>query len=226
MTESAAMKGPFITLEGGEGSGKSTQIKLLSRWLEGLGIDHVCTREPGGAPGAEQIRGLVLTGDVDRWTPMTEVLLYTAARSDHVERVITPALESGRMVLCDRFYDSSIAYQGAGRGVGVDKVKALQKLVLGDLRPDLTLILDLPVQVGLARAVSRETGNADAQTEAEDRFERMDVSMHETFRSVFLEIAEQAPDRCVVIDADRDIEALQQILRGVIAQRFGLVERG
>ncbi len=221
MTPPLANKSPFITLEGGEGSGKSTQIKLLSQWLGDLGIDHVCTREPGGAPGAEQIRSLVLTGDVDRWTPMTEVLLYTAARSDHVERVITPALDSGRMVICDRFYDSSIAYQGAGRGVGVEKVRDLQKLVLGDLRPDLTLILDLPVQVGLGRAVSRETDKAAA----EDRFERMDVSLHETFRRVFLEIAEQAPDRCVVIDADREVDDLQHILRGIIAQRFGLLEQ-
>ncbi len=218
MTASPRKKGPFITLEGGEGSGKSTQIKLLSQWFEGLGIDHVCTREPGGAPGAEQIRNLVLTGDVDRWTPMTEVLLYTAARSDHVERVITPALDAGRWVLCDRFYDSSIAYQGAGRGVGVEKVRDLQKLVLGDLKPDLTLILDLPVQVGLGRAVSRETDKAAA----EDRFERMDISLHETFRSVFLEIADQEPDRCVVLDAGQDVEVLQQTLRGVIAQKFGL----
>lgn len=217
MTAEGFKKAPFITLEGGEGSGKSTQIKLLSQWLERLGIDHVCTREPGGAPGAEQIRNLVLTGDVDRWTPMTEVLLYTAARSDHVERVITPSIESGRVVLCDRFYDSSIAYQGAGRGVGVEKVRDLQKLVLGDLKPDLTLILDLPVEIGLARAVSRETDKA----EAEDRFERMDVSLHETFRKVFLEIAEQAPERCVVIDADQSVEALQQTLRGIIAERFG-----
>lgn len=218
MTTSPRKKGPFITLEGGEGSGKSTQIKLLAQWFEGLGIDHICTREPGGAPGAEQIRNLVLTGDVDRWTPMTEVLLYTAARSDHVERVITPALDVGRWVLCDRFYDSSIAYQGAGRGVGVEKVRDLQNLVLGDLKPDLTLILDLPVQVGLGRAVSRETDKAAA----EDRFERMDVSLHETFRSVFLEIAEEEPDRCVVLDADKDVIVLQQTLRSIIAQKFGL----
>lgn len=220
MTAKPVKKGPFITLEGGEGSGKSTQIKLLSHWLDSIGVDHVCTREPGGAPGAEQIRSLVLTGDIDRWTPMTEVLLYTAARSDHVERVIMPAIDGGRLVLCDRFYDSSIAYQGAGRGVGVEKVRDLQRLVLGDLKPDLTLILDLPVDVGLARAVSRETDKADA----EDRFERMDVSLHETFRRVFLEIAEQEADRCVVIDADQNVEELQHTLRGIVAQRFGLVE--
>lgn len=218
MTAEIGKKGSFITLEGGEGSGKSTQIKLLSQWLDDLGVDHVCTREPGGAPGAEQIRNLVLTGDIDRWTPMTEVLLYTAARSDHVERVITPAIESGRTVLCDRFYDSSIAYQGAGRGVGVEKVRDLQRLVLGDMKPDLTLILDLPVEVGLARAVSRETDKADA----EDRFERMDISLHKTFRKVFLEIAEQAPERCVVIDADQDINSLQRVLRDTIARRLGL----
>lgn len=220
MTLTKPNNAPFITLEGGEGSGKSTQIKLLSKWLNDIGVDHVCTREPGGAPGAEQIRNLVLTGDVDRWTPMTEVLLYTAARSDHVERVVVPSLEAGKLVLCDRFYDSSIAYQGAGRGVGVEKVRALQKLVLGDLRPDLTLILDIPVEAGLARATSRETGKADA----EDRFERMDVSLHETFRAVFLEIAEQAKDRCVVIDADRNIDSLQAILRQHVSDRFNLTE--
>lgn len=208
---------PFITLEGGEGSGKSTQIKLLSEWLSSEGVDHVCTREPGGSTGAEEIRELVLTGDVDRWTPMTEVLLYTAARSDHVERVIVPAVRSGRWVLCDRFFDSSIAYQGAGRGVGVDKVKDLQTLVLGDLKPDLTLILDLPIDVGLSRAVSRETD----REKKEDRFERMDKSLHEQSRAVFLEIAKNEPDRCVVIDAAQSIETLQQTLRTVVIDRYG-----
>lgn len=209
-------KGPFITLEGGEGSGKSTQIKLLSDWLNAEGIEHLRTREPGGAPGAEEIRHLVLTGDVDRWTPLTEVLLYTAARSDHVERVIVPTIEAGKWVLCDRFADSSIAYQGAGRGVGVEKVRDLQRLVLGSLKPDLTLILDLPIEVGLERAMSREGGKAIK----EDRIERMGKALHEQSRNVFLEIAEQEPERCVVVDADQSVEELQQKLQSIIRNRF------
>ena len=209
---------PFITLEGGEGSGKSTQIKLLSEWLESMGVDHLCTREPGGAPGAEEIRTMVLTGDVDRWTPLTEVLLYTAARSDHVERVIVPALNSGTWVLCDRFADSSIAYQGAGRGVGVEKVKALQNLVLDDLKPDLTLVLDLSIEVGLSRAMSREGDKAVK----EDRIERMGADLHKQTREVFLEIAKEESDRCVVVNADKSIDDLQQELRGIISERFGL----
>ena len=208
----------FITLEGGEGSGKSTQIKLLDEWLSCKGIDHILTREPGGAPGAEQIRNLVLTGDVDRWTPMTEVLLYTAARSDHVERVILPALEQNKWVLCDRFTDSSVAYQGAGRGVGIEKVKDLQHLVLGDLKPDLTLLLDLPVSVGLGRAVSRETGKATM----EDRFERMNITLHEASREVFLEIAKEEPDRCIVVNADQSIDELQLEIRAIIEAKFGI----
>lgn len=209
-------KGPFITLEGGEGSGKSTQIKLLSDWLSSEGIEHLRTREPGGAPGAEEIRHLVLTGDVDRWTPLTEVLLYTAARSDHVERVIVPTIEAGKWVLCDRFADSSIAYQGAGRGVGVEKVRDLQRLVLGSLMPDLTLILDLPIEVGLERAMSREGGKAIK----EDRIERMGKALHEQSRNVFLEIAEQEPERCVVVDADQSVEELQLELQSIIRNRF------
>ena len=208
---------PFITLEGGEGSGKSTQIKLLAEWLNELGVDHLCTREPGGAPGAEEIRTMVLTGDVDRWTPMTEVLLYTAARSDHVERVIVPSLEAGKWVLCDRFADSSIAYQGAGRGVGVEKVKALQKLVLDQLKPDLTLVLDLSIEVGLSRAMSRE----DDKVVKEDRIERMGAALHKQTRDVFLEIASEESDRCVVVDADKSVDELQQELRRIISDRFG-----
>lgn len=210
---------PFITLEGGEGTGKSTQIKLLSAWLTECGVDHVCTREPGGAPGAEEIRTMVLTGDVDRWTPMTEVLLYTASRSDHVERVIVPSIENGKWVLCDRFADSSVAYQGAGRGVGVQRVKDLQRLVLGELKPDLTLILDIPIEVGLERAMSREGDKAVK----EDRIERMGKSLHEQSREVFMEIAAEEPDRCVVVDANKSIDELQQDLRAIIEERFGPV---
>lgn len=213
----AARKAPFITLEGGEGTGKSTQIKLLSEWLSQRGVDHLCTREPGGAPGAEEIRTMVLTGDVDRWTPMTEVLLYTASRSDHVERVIIPSLDAGKWVLCDRFADSSVAYQGAGRGVGVQRVKDLQKTVLGDLKPDLTLILDIPIEVGLSRAMSREGDKAVK----EDRIERMGEALHKQSREVFMEIAAEEPDRCVVIDANKEIDALQRDLRAIILERFG-----
>ncbi len=214
-----ATNAPFITLEGGEGTGKSTQIKLLSAWLSDNDVEHVCTREPGGAPGAEEIRTMVLTGDVDRWTPMTEVLLYTASRSDHVERVIVPSIESGKWVLCDRFADSSVAYQGAGRGAGVQRVKDLQRLVLGDLKPDLTLILDIPIEVGLKRAMSREGDKAVK----EDRIERMGKSLHEQSRDVFMQIAAEEPERCVVVNANKSIDELQQDLRTIITNRFGPV---
>ena len=131
----------FITLEGGEGAGKSTQIKLLNDWLLEQGLATCLTREPGGSPGAEEIRNLVLKGATDRWSGITEAMLITAGRAEHVENRIKPALEKGEWVVCDRFFDSSIAYQGAGRGVGVERVKELQTLALGDFTPDLTLSL-------------------------------------------------------------------------------------
>ncbi|WP_417460720.1 dTMP kinase [Kordiimonas sp.] len=205
----------FLTFEGGEGAGKSTQIRLMADWLAAKGIDVLLTREPGGSPGAELIRDLLLKGAVDRWLPISEALMLAAARADHIERTIRPALKAGKWVLCDRFYDSSVAYQGAGRGVGVTEVQTIQKIAFGDMRPDLTLILDLPVDIGLKRALAREGEKSDM----EDRFERMERSFHETLRQAFLSIAEAETDRCVVVNADQGIEQLQQQLRGIVTDR-------
>src|SRR5262249_4485373 len=157
-------RGKFITLEGGEGAGKSTQIKLLASWLQERGVDVAQTREPGGAPGAERIRELLVTGDADRWTPIAETLLHYAARADHLERTIRPALVAGRWVVCDRFADSTRAYQGYGHGVPFGIIESLFKAVVADTAPDLTLILDLPVEVGLRRAgAPRPRWGRDAQ---------------------------------------------------------------
>lgn len=217
MTLRPEQKPRFISLEGGEGAGKSTQIRLLSDWMENLGFSICTTREPGGSPGAEEIRDLLLKGEGDRWASMTEALLMAASRAEHVERRVKPALNAGDWVLCDRFFDSSVAYQGAGRGLGMERVKALQTMALGDFKPDLTLILDLPVEVGLGRAKAREA----EKTDSEDRFENLDISFHETLRNAYLKIAADEPDRCVVIDADKTPDALQVEIRSIIEGRFG-----
>jgi len=193
-------RGYFITFEGGEGAGKSTQLRRLGDRLEAAGRVVVRTREPGGSPGAEAIRALLVTGEADRWSPMTETLLMYAARRDHVERVIRPALDRGAIVLCDRFADSTRAYQGAGGGAAATLISALEAAVLGDLRPDLTLMLDLPVDIGLARAAGRGGGEA--------RFEAKGAPFHARLRAAFLAIADAEPERCAVIDATRDEAAV------------------
>jgi dTMP kinase len=188
--------GFFITFEGGEGAGKTTQLARLADRLEAAGREVVRTREPGGSPGAETIRGLLVNGEAERWSPITETLLMYAARRDHVERVIAPALARGAVVLCDRFADSTRAYQGAGGGSPADLIGALETHVLGGVRPDLTLILDLPVDMGLARAAGRGGGEA--------RFESKGLAFHTRLRACFLAIAETEPNRCIVVDATRD----------------------
>ncbi|CAO3445706.1 Thymidylate kinase (EC 2.7.4.9) [Azospirillum argentinense] len=207
-------RGRFITLEGGEGAGKTTQIRLLADALIGLGKRVVLTREPGGSPGAEEIRGLLVSGETGRWGPVTEALLHTAARRDHLERTVWPALEAGHWVICDRFFDSTMAYQGYGLGLGRDLVAALQATALGDFRPDLTLILDLPVEDGLARAVARRGG--------EDRYERMDVAFHHRLRDGFLDIAAREPERCVVVDAGHPVETVQAAILDTVTRRLGV----
>jgi len=197
-------QGFFITLEGGEGGGKSTQAKLLAAALQKQGHDVVLTREPGGAPGAEAIRGLLLQGDVNRWDGITETLLHYAARRDHVEKTVRPAMKAGKIVISDRFADS-MAYQGYGHGIGIDAVAGIHKAVLGDFKPDLTLIFDLPVDIGLQRAMSRPEMKKSA---AEDRYERMDRAFHERLRQGFLDIARNEPGRCRVIDATRTVDAI------------------
>jgi len=205
-------RGLFITFEGGEGAGKSTQIRRLAGRLAALDHQVVTTREPGGSPGAEAIRDLLVKGAVDRWSPLTETLLMFAARRDHLERVIAPALGAGGLVLCDRFYDSTRAYQGAGGGTAADLIQSLERHVVGDLIPDLTLVLDLPVSVGLARAAARGEGEA--------RFEAKGAAFHERLRAGFLAIAAREPERCVVIDADAPIEAVTEAVWGAVAPRL------
>ncbi len=187
-------RGLFITFEGGEGSGKSTQVRLLKARLEALGHTPVATREPGGSEGADAIRSLLVTGDVGRWRPMSELFLIAAARYDHVCAVIAPALEAGRVVLCDRFSDSTMAYQGHGHGLERALITAVNGAATGGLVPDLTLILDLPVEEGLSRAAARGG-------DREDRFERMGTAFHTRLREGFHTIAKAEPARCRLIDA-------------------------
>jgi dTMP kinase len=185
--------GRFITVEGGEGVGKSTQVRRLAEALTARGLTVVTTREPGGSPGAEAIRALLVQGEADRWDGVSEALLHYAARRDHVTRTIRPALERGDWVICDRFNDSTIAYQGYGHGAGRADLDALYRLVAGDLKPDLTVVLDLPVEDGLTRAGTRGGG--------EDRYERMDRAFHDRLRQGFLAIARLEPERCAIVDA-------------------------
>lgn len=190
-------RGKFITFEGGDGTGKSTQITHLSVRLKEKGLKTVTTREPGGSPGAEQIRELLLTGDTSRWDEISEALLFSAARRNHVETLINPALDAGNWVLCDRFYDSTMAYQGIAGGMGRDLIKNLNQYAIGGFEPDLTLVLDLPYEEGLKRSGARTAG-AD---KPEDRFERKGEEFHGKLRLAFLEIAALNPGRCQIIDA-------------------------
>ena len=212
-------EGKFITFEGGEGAGKTTQIKLLADALKVSGIDLVITREPGGAPGAEVIRSLLVEGPVDRWQPMTEALLHFAARFEHVKETIQPALAAGRWVVSDRFSDSTIAYQGYGHDLGGEAIARLHALVLGDFQPDLTFILDIPVEDGLARAGKREARDGAG----EDRYERMDADFHSRLRDGFLDIARRYPERCAVIDATEGPDGVHQSIRNVLEKRLSLV---
>lgn len=193
-------QGRFITFEGGEGTGKSTQVARLVERLRALDLEVVQTREPGGSRGAEEIRQLALNGEPGRWSPMTETLLMYAARSDHLERTIRPALEAGRWVVCDRFADSSRAYQGVGGGTPAAFIESLDAAVVGATQPDLTLIFDLPVEVGLERAFGRGL--------FETRFESKGLEFHERLRRGFLDIAARHPDRCIIIAADGDQETV------------------
>ena len=205
-------RGKFITLEGGEGVGKSTQIRRLIARLSDQGKEVVATREPGGSPGAESIRDLVLRGAADRWSPMTETLLMYASRRDHIERVITPALAAGKWVVCDRYADSTRAYQGAAGGVEPAFIAALEDHVLGDVRPDLTLIFDLDPKIGLARAVDRAG--------AEMRFESKGEAFHSRLRQAFLDIAEQEPQRCAVIATQGSLEAVEALVWSAVQDRL------
>jgi dTMP kinase len=198
-------QGAFISFEGIDGSGKSTQARRLRDHLQGQGYDVVLTREPGGSPGAEDIRALVLQGDPERWSAETELLLFTAARRDHMERLITPALRAGKIVICDRFADSTRLYQGLSRGDLRETVDVLHDLMIGR-EPDLTVLIDMDPETGLARAKGRQG--------VEDRFEDMGAQMQARMRSGFLELADRHADRFRVIDGNRDEAAV-----GVDVQR-------
>lgn len=211
-----AQRGRFISLEGGEGAGKSTQARLLVAALAARGLDVVTTREPGGSPGAEEIRGLLVTGEPGRWEPMTEALLHYAARRDHVARVIIPALRAGQWVVSDRFSDSTMAYQGYGHGLPRESIRRLDALVLDNFKPDLTVILDLPVEAGLARAGGRGG--------AEDRYERMGTAFHERMRAGFQDIAAREPRRCCIVEAGDTPEAVHAAIVDAVARRFSLPE--
>ncbi len=209
------MAGRFITLEGGEGAGKSTQVKRLAAAFAAAGIKAITTREPGGSPGGEAIRNLVVTGAVDRWHPTTESLLFMAARFDHLETTIKPALARGEWVICDRFYDSTYIYQGIAKGVGTAWLDQLYRQLFANTAPDLTLLLDLPPEVGLKRADKR--GNV-----AESRFEQMDFSFHEKLRDGFLQLAKDHTARITTIDAAKDADSVHGTIIAALNQRFGL----
>ena len=206
-------RGRFITLEGGEGAGKSTQAGRLVALLEARGRRVVATREPGGTPGAEEIRALLVTGAPGRWDAWSEALLVHAARRDHVERLIEPALARGDWVVCDRFLDSTVAYQGFARGLGAGAIEALHGLVFGRLRPDLTLIFDLDPAEGLRRAAARRGGAG--------RVEAQDLAFHQRLREGFQAIALAEPARCRVIDAGQPLEAVAKAVEQLVLERFG-----
>ncbi len=198
------VRGRFITFEGGEGSGKSTQIKILAHRLNASNLPTIVTREPGGSAGAEIIRHVLLSGMGQAFGADAESLLFAAARDDHVQQVIKPALEQGTWVLCDRFTDSTRVYQGKLGKVDPALIEAMERVTIGDLKPDLTLILDVPVAVGLQRAMKRR-GNIAA-----DRFEQEDFSFHERLRQAYREVAASEPKRCSLIDANADSETVAE----------------
>lgn len=215
----AAPRGRFITVEGGDGAGKSTQTRRLVDRLQAAGVGAIATREPGGSAGGEAIRGLLVSGAPDRWDGVTEALLMSAARRDHWIKTIQPALARGVWVVSDRFADSTMAYQGYGQGIGRGPVEDLARLVLGQARPDLTLILDVPTATGLARAGERGGANGSAD---DDRFERMGQGFHDRLRDGFLDIARREPDRCALIDASRPVDTVAEAIWAEVAHRLGV----
>ncbi|WP_226687778.1 dTMP kinase [Stutzerimonas stutzeri] len=209
------MKGLFVTLEGPEGAGKSTNREYLAERLRARGVDVVLTREPGGTPLAERIRELLLTPADEPMAVDTELLLVFAARAQHLAQVIRPALERGAVVLCDRFTDATYAYQGGGRGLSIERIAQLEVFVQGELRPDLTLIFDLPVEIGLARAAAR--GRLD-------RFEQEGIRFFESVRRAYLDRAKAAPSRYRIIDAAQSLNTVQQDIQALIPELMGRLD--
>ena len=208
---------PFISFEGGEGSGKTTLITRLLTALESQGMAVHKTREPGGTAGAELIRPLLLQGDTARWDSVTEALLMFASRRDHVEKVIKPKTTSGTIVLCDRFADSSRAYQGWANGDNRKEIAEIQSASIGQFKPDLTFVLDVDVKRGLARAMARMGDQADK----EDRFEKKSLDFHNRVRDAFLSFVEDEPERCIRIDANGDQDSVFHAVAKVLFNRFG-----
>lgn len=207
------MRGLFITFEGGEGAGKSTQIKRLAETLKARGLDVLVSREPGGSPGAEAVRHVLLSGAAEPMGSAMEAVLFAAARSDHVEQVIRPAVARGKIVLCDRFMDSTRVYQGTAAGLGPDFLNPLEKVAVNGMVPDLTLILDIDPAEGLRRAASRGSTGPD-------RYEKETLDLHEARRKAFLEISRNEPERCRVINAEQDSD---DISRDILEAVTGLV---
>ena len=209
-------KGFFITLEGGDGCGKTTQRQKLIEFLEGKGIDLICTREPGGSPAAEEIRQIILSGGKEKWDSISETLLFFAARRSHLTETILPALKRGKWVVSDRFADSTMAYQGYGRADGLLKrsdIENLYSLVAGDFKPDLTIILVMDPEIALNRVSLRGE---------KDRMEGMNLSFHQNLREAFLDIAKREPERCVVINANQDVEQVHSDIVKLVSERFSL----
>jgi dTMP kinase len=212
---SATRRGRFITFEGGEGVGKSTQAKLLAKRLEETGITSLVTREPGGSPRAEALREVILSGAAAPFGSAGEAILFSAARIDHIDAKIAPALAAGEWVICDRFADSTRAYQGAAGKVDLALIDSLERVAVGQTRPDLTLVLDMSVDKSLQRAAERRDSSSTP-----DRFEGESLAFHETLRKAFLDIAATAPERCIVIDADRPSEDVAEDIWSYVQARF------
>jgi dTMP kinase len=216
MSDDHSTKGRFIAIEGVDGAGKGVQSRLLRDELQGSGVDVLLTREPGGSPGAEEIRNLLVHGAAERWDAMTELLLIYAARRDHLVKTIWPALQAGRWVISDRFADSSRAFQGVAGGLGLEVVEAVHAQCVGSFAPDLTLVLDLDPEQSLARTVARGG--------PEDRFEKKGLAYQQNVRNAFLQLAHRSPRTHVLIDAGRTVgEVAHDVLR-VVTERMGLAE--
>ena len=214
------MKGKFITFEGGEGTGKSTQIKLLAEYLEGKGENIITSKEPGGTEVGQEIRKLLVCGDKDKFDAVAEALLYFADRHIHLTKKVWPAMENGAIVLSDRFADSTVAYQyyGYNKRVSKETLDSLYEIAVGDFKPDLTIILDIDPKIGLARSFNK----AKTMEVKELRFEGRELEFHNNLREGFLEIAKKEPERCVVLDADKSIEDLHKDIIKVVNDRLGL----
>ena len=207
------MRGKFITFEGGEGGGKSTQAARMAGYLRGKGLEVIETREPGGTPQGEDLRDLLVQGDPDRWSALSELLLLTAARVEHVNRLIEPALAEGKWVICDRFADSTLAYQGIAGELGLELVEQLQQLAVGATSPDVTFLLDVRAEAGLQRAEKR--GGAA-------RFEKKGAAFHQTLRDGFLALANENPQRIVLIDGEDTFDKVWGQIEAELGRRFKL----